>query len=83
MTVKTYYSYKNLPPKVKEIEYPPFQDTHDYNNYMVIEWGDGSIQVERDGGEPEDQLFGRDWKWVLPAIQKAFEEGKSTTKGVE
>ena len=45
-----------------------------YNNDNL--WGtysamldsqDGGVEVGRDGGEPEDQSFGRDWAWV-PAL---------------
>jgi hypothetical protein len=30
---------------------------------------------EYDGGEPEDQIFVRDWAWVEGAILKAYELG--------
>ena len=30
-----------------------------------------------DGGEPEDNLFGRDWAWVKPAIEAAYLYGFS------
>ena len=31
--------------------------------------------IGEDGGEPEDQLLVRDWKWVAPAMCAAFDEG--------
>ena len=33
------------------------------------------VLEEKDGGEPEDQSFYRDWKWVKEAIQAAYEYG--------
>lgn len=30
-----------------------------------------------DGGEPEDQTIRRDWKWVAPALQAAYDLGRS------
>jgi hypothetical protein len=29
-----------------------------------------------DGGEPEDQTLGRDWSWIAPALQAAYESGR-------
>lgn len=34
-----------------------------------------------DGGEPEDQLFRRDWSWVAPALQDAYDRGKRNGYG--
>lgn len=31
--------------------------------------------IGSDGGEPEDQLLIRDWKWVAPALEAAYQEG--------
>lgn len=30
-----------------------------------------------DGGEPEDQTFGRDWCWVPGALQAAYDRGRN------
>lgn len=30
-----------------------------------------------DGGEPEDQTLRRDWSWVAPALQRAYNLGKA------
>jgi hypothetical protein len=32
--------------------------------------------VGQDGGEPEDQLLVRDWKWVAEELNKAYERGR-------
>ena len=34
------------------------------------------ILIGCDGGEPEDQLLVRDWSWVAPALNAAFDAGK-------
>lgn len=40
---------------------------------------DVSVEIlGEDGGEPEDQIFRRDWSWVAPALQDAFELGQET-----
>lgn len=40
---------------------------------MII---DGREVARRlDGGEPEDNSFGRDWSWVPDAIERAYAEG--------
>ena len=39
-------------------------------------WKDGVlVQTERDGGEPEDNTFGRDWNWVPLALMDAYNKG--------
>jgi len=52
-------------------------------------WGDpppsgvfrmeGGVPVEllgSDGGDPEDQVLSRDWAWVAPALNAAYEAGR-------
>ncbi len=55
-----------------------------YNNgiQVVIEnLPDGTkMFIGDDGGEPEDQLLCRDWKWVVPALNKAFKDGQNSHK---
>ncbi len=31
--------------------------------------------IGMDGGEPEDQRLYRDWAWVVPALNKAYNDG--------
>lgn len=33
--------------------------------------------IGTDGGEPEDNTLRRDWSWVAPALQAAYELGRS------
>lgn len=51
---------------------------HDFCTVLVIDWEDGTYQIETDRGEPEDQTFGRDWRWVEPALVKAYHAGKAS-----
>ena len=37
----------------------------------------GAVLVGHDGGEPEDQLLCRDWRWVVPALNEAYERGRA------
>lgn len=46
-------------------------------NKLTVKHNGTVIIEEYDGGEPEDQSFYRDWKWVIPAIQKAYDLGVS------
>lgn len=42
---------------------------------------DGAIQSYwTDRGEPEDNSFGRDWSWVAPALEQAYETGRKHEK---
>lgn len=34
--------------------------------------------IGEDGGEPEDQTLGRDWKWVAPALMAAYKLGRNS-----
>jgi hypothetical protein len=47
----------------------------DYYSILRITWPDGKQEEHYDGGEPEDNSFGRDWHWVPSTIQEAFEAG--------
>lgn len=39
------------------------------------------LYEERDGGEPEDQSFCRDWAWVPGAIRQAYALGLADGSG--
>ena len=39
----------------------------------------GHVFVGEDGGEPEDQTLGRDWAWVVPALNEAYRLGRQST----
>ena len=39
--------------------------------------------ISDDGGEPEDQSFFRDWKWVAPLLNKLADELKEAKEGAE
>ncbi len=41
-----------------------------YNGELIDEWSDG--------GEPEDQIFCRDWDWVSGALETAYKLGQNS-----
>lgn len=48
----------------------------EHSTFVVEETTSGLWEVGHDGGEPEDQTLYRDWSWVVPALNKAFKDGK-------
>lgn len=42
---------------------------------LVIERDGMILSVHRDGGEPEDRYFSRDWEWVRDALEQAYQFG--------
>lgn len=38
---------------------------------------DGKVRYHWDGGEAEDNLYLRDWAWVAPALDAAYDAGRS------
>ncbi len=50
------------------------EELRDYREALVIEI-DGEKTYHYDGGEPEDFSFGRDLRWVAPALLQAYQQG--------
>ena len=50
------------------------KDSWNYRTKMTITDDTGEREYY-DGGEPEDNSFGRDWSWVTTELQKAYEQG--------
>lgn len=48
---------------------------HDPWGLWELEDGKPIRLIGTDGGEPEDQLLVRDWRWVQEELQKAYNEG--------
>jgi hypothetical protein len=42
---------------------------------LIITWDNGQTEYHYDGGDPEDNSFGRDYAWVCEAIERAYNEG--------
>lgn len=63
--------------KAAELKIPSFCGRPEEHFWLVIEnLPDGSKRIiGEDGGEPEDQLLVRDWKWVAEALNEAYEQG--------
>ena len=50
----------------------------EYPLFVVENLPDGRTRVVgSDGGEPEDQRLSRDWEWVVPALNAAYEAGRT------
>lgn len=49
----------------------------DWNNFAVVHRVDGETKVEVGwiGGEPEDNCYYRDYAWIVPALNEAYELG--------
>ncbi|MBW2621303.1 MAG: hypothetical protein JRD68_00225 [Deltaproteobacteria bacterium] len=52
-------------------------DDNGYRSVTTMRiYHNGTLVIsESDGGEPEDNSFGRDWNWVPGAIQQAYDLG--------
>lgn len=54
----------------------PYGDC-DHDRYVFRYEGLRPVEfIGSDGGEPEDQTLGRDWAWVVPALNAAYELGR-------
>ncbi len=58
-----------------QVEVTRIDDDGYYRNLMIIKDSHGDREY-RDGGEPEDNSFVRDWEWVKDELFKAYEQGK-------
>lgn len=62
------------------------EDEYWGNEYGVAIRRDGGEEVEvgyLGGGEPEDNVYYRDWAWVVPALNEAYELGYKAGKVAE
>ena len=64
-----------------DIEYYDFERMQDEGRTtLAVKIGD-KVHIRRDGGEPEDNTFARDWSWVSGLIADAYAQGvKDGTK---
>ena len=51
------------------------EGVHDYRNMLVITDDQGKRDYW-DYGEPEDNSFNRDYKWIAGELRNAYEQGK-------
>jgi hypothetical protein len=62
-----------------------FVDPDDYSESdrdhrtLVVDTATNAV-IGMDGGEPEDQLLYRNWGWVVPALNAAYEAGKQDAR---
>ena len=52
------------------------QDVKDYRGTLRITVNDQLRAEHWDGGEPEDNYFFRDWKWIKSELEFAYEQGR-------
>lgn len=60
-----------------EVKFEPTNpnNSNDYRESLVVVHNGKEILRESDGGEPEDNSYGRDWSWVSDAIETAYKLG--------
>ena len=69
-------STDELPKRFLEEDDPCFEED-DFRFFLVRTENNEIIEIiGTDGGEPEDQLLVRDWKWVAPALNNAYKRGQ-------
>jgi hypothetical protein len=51
-------------------------DDYDYRHgiWLIVD-GEAMKCLGTDGGEPEDQTMNRDWSWIAPALNEAYNMG--------
>lgn len=65
------------------------QEEHTFKtvNWLVVEHNGKEIAREFDDGEPEDNLFIRDYSWIAPLLHKVYNlgvaDGEEILKGGE
>lgn len=47
----------------------------EYGNYLRVKSGGEIISLHRDGGEPEDNKFTRDYQWIAPLLKVVYKLG--------
>ena len=58
------------------------EDSESAHLTMIIKHNGKEIARHWDGGEPEDNLFHRDWSWVSDELERAYALGLEDGKGV-
>lgn len=78
MTQRTWYI-----DEMNEEEKEDYGMNDEYNcrsGFVIVDNGVRTVQV--DGGEPEDNSFGRDWSWVEGALEAAYAAGLRDAKEI-
>lgn len=64
------------------VKVEPVPYSHEYRSRLVITDSAGEREYW-DGGEPEDNSFGRDWSWIANELRSAYEQGKRASLGTK
>jgi hypothetical protein len=59
-------------PKIFELKVESVETDWDFRTVMKVYHKGKLIAEHSDGGEPEDNSFGRDWNWVPGLIEKVY-----------
>lgn len=57
--------------KTYSVELQP-REEDDYGRTYLVITDDKRIVKHIDGGEPEDNFYGRDWSWVAEELEAAY-----------
>jgi len=68
-------SVETIPDWVDADEFKDANFEDGYRACLVIS-SNGKVRYHWDGGEPEDNLYLRDWSWVAPALDDAYRAGR-------
>jgi hypothetical protein len=55
-------------------------EVYDYRMTLLIIHDGERVAWHTDGGEPEDNCFGRDGRWIAPALRDAYARGLADGK---
>ena len=61
--------------KLYEVVLKEDEEAYDYRQVLNVIRNGKIVLSECDGGEPEDQSFGRNWSWVEGALKQAYQFG--------
>ena len=59
----------------EQTDYYGYPNMYDFRSALGIFIDKNLVRVYSDGGEPEDNSFGRDWSWVPAALEEAYQKG--------
>lgn len=75
-------SMDDIPDWADRAEFEGHNFDYGYSACVAV-FCDGKIRYHWDGGESEDNLFKRDWSWVAPTLDKAYERGAADARADE
>ena len=71
----TMCTFKDLPDNVKESQPDNGYLGKEYADYLIVKHNNKIIRIESDAMAQEDTTFKRDLKWVIEALEEAYNLG--------